>query len=132
MPIVLTRNINLENGHSSPKFGATALLNMVSNPYLVIRRIVDKGRTWGALIQYQGRKMKLTYQELVDVVDSKKRPVVVDFPNRDVPVSLTAISMNGKLVLKTIADGEIKNNFNKIKAIKLVTCNKYRYLVKRK
>ena len=104
---------------------------MVSNPYLVIRRIVDKGRTWGALIQYQGRKIKVTYQELLNIITSNKRPVVVDFPGRDIPVSLTTISVNGKPALRTIADGITKNNFNKIKKVQLSTCNKYRYLFKR-
>lgn len=109
----------------------STLLNMVSNPYLVIRRIVDKGKTWGALIQYQGNKLKLTYDELINVITSNKRPVVVDFPGRDTPVSLTTITVNGKPVLRTIADGVTKNNFNKVPAVKLVTCNKYKYLKKR-
>jgi hypothetical protein len=104
---------------------------MVSNPYLVIRRIVNKGRTWGALVQYQGRKFKLTYEELLNIIQGNKRPIVVDYPGRDVPVSLTTISVNGKPALRTIADGVTKNNFNKIKKVQLTTCSKYRYLIKR-
>jgi hypothetical protein len=104
---------------------------MVSNPYLVIRRIVDKGRTWGAVLKYQGNKFRVTYQELIDIIQSNKKPVYVDFPGADIPVTLTTVSVNGKPALRTIHDNVTKNNFNKIRAIKLVTCSKYRYLIKR-
>jgi hypothetical protein len=107
------------------------LLTMVSNPYLVIRRIVDKGRTWGAVLKYQGNKFRVTYQELIDIIQSNKKPVYVDFPGADIPVTLTTVSVNGKPALRTIHDNVTKNNFNKIRAVKLVTCSKYRYLIKR-
>lgn len=99
-----------------------------TNPYLVTRRILDGTKLWGAVLQFRGQKFKIETDALINLTDTSQ--VLVDFSGGDIPVSLTTMVINGKKVLRTIRDGVIKNNFAKVKAVKLISCNKLK--VKRK
>ena len=101
-----------------------------SNPYLVKKRIVDHGRLWGVKVQYNGREYKLETENLIKEIDNGKQ-VLVDYPGGDHPVILTTITVNGKKVLRTLFDGQIKNNFAKVPKIVLITANKLRVLGKK-
>lgn len=101
-----------------------------SNPLLIKKRIKDNGKLWGAVVQFQGKLRKITKEYLITVIesDNPNRQVLVDFPEADIPVTLTTITVNGKPVLRTVWDNTIKNNFHKVPAIKLVSANKLRIL----
>jgi hypothetical protein len=93
-----------------------------TNPYLVTRRILEGNRLWGAVLQFRGKKFKIEKDALINLTDTSM--VLVDFAGGDIPVSLTTMIVNGKRVLRTIRDGVTRNNFNKVKAVKLISCNK--------
>jgi hypothetical protein len=95
-----------------------------TNPYLVTRRILDGKSLWGAVLQFRGKKFKIEKEALINLADTSM--VLVDFAGGDIPVSLTTMIVNGKKVLRTIRDGVIRNNFNKVKPVKLISCNKLR------
>lgn len=95
-----------------------------TNPYLVTRRIIDGTKLWGAVLQFRGKKFKIEKDALINLTDTSQ--VLVDFAGGDISVSLTTMIINGKKVLRTIRDGVIRNNFSKVKAVKLISCNKLR------
>lgn len=93
-----------------------------TNPYLVTRRIIDGTKLWGAVLQFRGKKFKIEKEPLINLAENQQ--VLVDFTGGDIPVSLTTMVVNGKKVLRTIRDGVMRNNFSKVKAVKLISCNK--------
>jgi len=95
-----------------------------TNPYLVTRRIMEGTKLWGAVLKFRGQTFKIDKDSLINLTDTNQ--VLVDFSGGDIPVSLTTMLINGKRVLRTIRDGVVKNNFSKVKAIKLISANKLR------
>jgi hypothetical protein len=99
---------------------------VASNPYLVIRRIMDKGKLWGVKVLWSGKPYKMTADRLREVIQLGKRTITVDLPGKagDSPVAL-AIYNNS---FRTLRDGHLCNNFNKVPSIKLISANKFRVL----
>ena len=91
-----------------------------SNPILVVRRIMDKGKLWGVKIKYQGQYFKMAKERLAEIITHDIKPVTVDMKIGDAPVSLTMYNDS----FRTIHDGHLCNNFNKIPSIKLISANK--------
>lgn len=106
------------------------------NPLMVLKRILHRevNRLWGVLIQYQGKKYKMTREQLIDVIESEKRPVQVDFPGADIPVALTAVTLAGKKYFRTVWDtnakgkAELRNNFNQVKACRIEAVEKIKII----
>ena len=96
---------------------------MASNPYLIVRRIMDKGKLWGVKIKYQNEFYKMTKDRLRETIAFNIKDVLVDMKKGDSPVTLVTY---GEDSFRTNHDGHICNNFNRLKAIKKVSANKLR------
>ncbi len=104
---------------------------MVQSPYLIKKRIMDGKELWGVTIENQSKLYKMDIGDLLGLIVYWNRTVLVDIPNADKPSALTVVhENNGKFYFRTIKDKIIKNNFNEIPAIKLISSNKLK--VKRK
>ena len=91
---------------------------------------MDHNKLWGVKVTFNGQDYKLETDQLIKEIDNGKQ-VLVDYPGADHPVILTIITVNGKKVLRTLFDGQIKNNFSKVPKIVLITANKLRKLNKK-
>ncbi len=98
---------------------------MASNPYLIVRRIIDKGKLWGVKVKWNGNFYKMNKDRLKEVIEHKIRSVMVDLPKQDAPVELILYNSDS---FRTIKDGHLCNNFNKVKAIQLISANKFKVL----
>ena len=63
----------------------------------------------------------MSKERLAQVIQNKIKTVLVDLKQGDKPVELI---MYNDTQFRTIKDGHLCNNFNKLKAIKLVSANK--------
>ena len=103
----------------------------VQSPYLIKRRIMEGNELWGVEIENQSKLFKMDIGDLLGLLVYWNRTVLVDIPNADKPSSLTVVQeKNGRFYFRTIRDKVIKNNFNKIPEIKLISCNKLKVLRK--
>jgi len=98
---------------------------MASNPYLIKRRIMDKNKLWGVKLLWNGKDYKMPAARLKEVIEHKIRSVLVDMKGQDQPVELVLYNENN---FRTIKDGHLCNNFNKLKSIKLISANRFKIL----
>lgn len=94
---------------------------MTSNPYLIVRRVMEGGRLWGVKLYYNNQYWKMSKERLAEVIQKKIKTVLLDMKGKeDKPVEL--IMYNNSF--RSIRDGHLCNNFNKLRSIKLVSANK--------
>ena len=106
------------------------------NPIMVVKRILHRevSRLWGVLVQYNGQRYRLSREDLITLIEQGKRPVQVDFPGADIPVALAIVTIKGVRFLRTAWDidktgkPELRNNFNRVKAVKLEAVEKTKVL----
>lgn len=83
---------------------------------------MDKGKLWGVKLQYNNEYWKMNKERLMEIIQHKIKTVLVDVKgNKDQPVELI---LYNDTQFRTIKDGHLCNNFNSLKAIKLVSANK--------
>lgn len=88
---------------------------------------MDGKELWGVVVENQSKTYKMDIGDLLGLLVYWNRTVLVDFAGEDKPSALTVVhENNGKFYFRTIKDKTIKNNFNKIPSIKLISANKLR------
>ncbi len=94
------------------------------SPFLIKKRILERGKLWGVIAENQSKLFKINIADLLKLLVVDNRTVLVDFAGEDKPSTLTVVNNNGKYYFRTIKDQEVRNNFNKVKAVKLISMNK--------
>jgi len=104
----------------------------VKSPFLIKKRIIDKGSLWGVLVENEGKLYKVDVRELLGLIVYFGRTVLVDIKHADKPASLAVAHRKTKdsliFYFRSVHDQLKGNNFNKVEAIKLITANKYKVL----
>jgi len=109
-----------------------------NNIYLVKKRILDQGKLWGVILFTDGSSYKAPSEDLLKLVNwESNATVLVDLTGGgDNPVNLKPWPVKTadgiRYAFRTEADGVVRNNFNSLPAVKLVSANKIKYLIKPK
>jgi len=101
----------------------------VQSPYLVKKKIVEKGKLEGVILENQSKLYKLDVQTLLGLIEYWKRTVLVDSPRSDKPASLAVVHekvADGlRFYFRTIKDKVHTNDFSKVPKVKLISAKKY-------
>lgn len=99
------------------------------SPFLVKKKIVEKGKLEGVIVENQSKLYKLDVQELLGLIAYFKRVVLVDSPRSDKPASLAVVhekvSDGLRFYFRTIRDKTHTNDFSKVPKVKLISAKKY-------
>ena len=87
---------------------------------------MDGKELWGVVVMNQDKLTKMDVGDLLGLLVYQNRTVLVDFAGQDKPSSLTVVHEGNKFYFRTVKDKTVKNNFNNIPAIKLISANKLR------
>jgi hypothetical protein len=101
----------------------------VQSPYLVKKKIIEKGKLEGVILMNQDKLYKLNVQDLLGLIVYFKRSVLVDYAGADKPATLAVVHekvADGlKFYFRTVHDKVTKNNFSKVKKVKAISAKKY-------
>lgn len=104
----------------------------MQSPYLVRKRIIDKGKLQGVLVENQSKLYRVDVSELLGLIAYFKRTVLVDIKHADKPASVAVVHRKTKdglsFYFRTVHDTIKSNNFNKIESIRLISSLKYKIL----
>jgi len=103
--------------------------NRTQSAFLVKKRIVEKGKLEGVLVENQSKLYRLDVKELLGLIEYFKRTVLVDYSGADKPAPLGVDHLKTKdglqFYFRTVHDKTKKNNFNMVSKVKAISAKKY-------
>ena len=99
------------------------------SPFIVKKRIVERGKLEGVILENQSKLYKMDVQELLGLIAYFKRSVLVDYSGADKPAALAVVNekvADGlRFYFRTVHDKVTKNNFSKVPKVKLISSKRY-------
>jgi|SRR6185436_2923510 len=103
--------------------------NRTQSPFLIKKRIVEKGKLEGVLVENQSKIYQLDTFGLLNLIEVQKRTVLVDSPRADKPASLAVvhekIADGLRFYFRSVRDKVKTNDFNKTPKVKAISAKKY-------